>query len=854
MNRTLSAFVFLLVCATPVFAQNACNLSMTLECTATGACTAVTTNNGSSVCTGEFVTGFIAQTTRAQATIGGFHNSLGLTECFDSSFLPTVPVPIVLCFGDASLHPGGSFTTSAQVSSGNGAPNSVPVEAATIVIDTLESANIIGEAFAFNNLTTPTCTPQASVAAQVQSGVTYTVSWSPVVDPNATFTVDESTTADFSANVVSRQVSGFASDFQHSVTSPTNYYYRVRANSCGGAPGPNSPTVSIIVIPVPTVTGRTGDAVTPFGSTTPVSLKVFIPSPSGSAAPGGLTAQADPAFNVSTDRPYLTVNPPSGTIPPGGTTVTVTANPSNLPVGANTGSLTITSNGATSSKSVSVSLVTPVSPNGKTLPPPNSLIIPVVAHGPGALGPFQSDVRVTNAGVSSVKYQINYAPSRTDATQTGRSTTLEVGPGQTAALNDIVRDFFGIGTTDNPADQGAGALEIRPLNTSALQSFASSRTFTFNAKGTFGQFIAAIPFSQFATNAAFVPIPGVPSIGASKLSLQQIAQSARFRTNFGIVEGSGTPATGNIKIYNDAGQLLKTVPYSLLPGEHQQLNTFLSTQGIALDDGRIEVTVDSQTGAVTAYASVLDNTTNDPLAVTPVDTTNVSATRFVLPGMAALGGTNNFHSDVRLFNGGASAVTVTPTFYPQGPNTTPKQIASFTINAGEVKAFDDIVVSQFGLNGVGGSIVFTTPSPSSLVASGRTFTIDSSGGTFGQFIPGVTPTDGIGVGDRPLQVLQLEQSPNFRANVGLAELTGNPVDLKVTAYIPDAKASPFLLVHLEPNEFRQIGSVLANIGSELSTAYNGRVSIEVTGGSGRVAAYGSVIDNASLDPTYVPAQ
>jgi len=32
------------------------------------------------------------------------------------------------------------------------------------------------------------------------------------------------------------------------------------------------------------------------------------------------------------------------------------------------------------------------------------------------------------------------------------------------------------------------------------------------------------------------------------------------------------------------------------------------------------------------------------------------------------------------------------------------------------------------------------------------------------------------------------------------------------------------------------------------------VSVRVVGGSGRVAAYSSVIDNQSFDPTYVPAQ
>jgi hypothetical protein len=36
--------------------------------------------------------------------------------------------------------------------------------------------------------------------------------------------------------------------------------------------------------------------------------------------------------------------------------------------------------------------------------------------------------------------------------------------------------------------------------------------------------------------------------------------------------------------------------------------------------------------------------------------------------------------------------------------------------------------------------------------------------------------------------------------------------------------------------------------------YNARISVEVISGTGRVTAYGSVIDNESKDPTYVPAQ
>jgi len=831
--------------AIPAVAQNQCNLGMTINC-ANGTCTAVTTNNGSNMCTGEYIVAIFINDEQDRGTVTNFTTNLGLSgkECFDSSTLP-IGSGFAGCIGDASLGPGNSFTMSGQVDLG-GAPAS-EIVAVTAVLDPV-TEDQIGLAYAFNNAptVTPSCTPQASVPSATQSGTAYNVTWTPVIEANASYVVEESTTLDFSSSTPSQTTTTLSATFQHSVSTSTAYFYRVRATTCSGKPGPNSSTVGIVVQPVPTVTGRQGDVVTPFGSNTPVSMKVFIPSPTGKQA-------LDVGFTATTDKPYLTVTPSSGTIPPGGTTVTVTANPTNLPPGANTGTLTVTANGATvATKSVSVSLVTPVTPGGKSLPPQNTLIIPAVAHAPGALGPFQSDVRLTNGSTAQTAYQVTFTPTRTNATQSSKTTTVNVDPAQTIALNDVLKDFFGVGATDNPADAGQGTLEIRPLNSSSPLNYAASRTFTFNANGTFGQFIAAIPFSTFATKAAIAPVPGLPPpTGTPTLSLQQVAQSTKFRTNLGVVEGSGTAASGNIKLFDASGTLLKTVPYSLQPGEHQQ-NSFAGWGLPSVDDGRVEVTVESSTGAVTAYASVLDNITNDPLEVTPVQVSQVSANRYVLPGMAALGGVNNFHSDVRVYNGGSTAVTATPTFYPQG-NGTPVSATPLSIGAGEVKSFDDIVATLFNSNGLGGSVVFTTNSSSSLVATGRTYTIDPNNGTFGQFIPGVIPSQGIALSDRPLQILQLEESTNFRSNLGLAELTGNGATVHITAYIPDSKTTAAVDVPLSGNQFLQLGRVLASMypGQDV---YNARITVQVTGGTGRVAAYGSVIDNASRDPTYVPAE
>jgi len=84
---------------------------------------------------------------------------------------------------------------------------------------------------------------------------------------------------------------------------------------------------------------------------------------------------------------------------------------------------------------------------------------------------------------------------------------------------------------------------------SNLVTFASSRTFNVASNGTFGQYIPAVPFAKFIGKAA-------DASSRSVLSLQQIAQSSRYRTNLGILEGSGEPASLLVKIFGDGGQKL----------------------------------------------------------------------------------------------------------------------------------------------------------------------------------------------------------------------------------------------------------------------------------------------------------
>src|SRR5438105_11376826 len=352
MSRSFILCALALLIALPVVAQSPCDLDMSMTC-ASGNCTATTKNIGSNTCAGKYDIGFFGLGAETDVSFSGFSNSLGLATCYDASTLPGLAESFALCLGPGSLAPGSSFTMNvhAQV---NVPSNGQPIFEAFTVVSDPTTADNLAFVYVYDNSGSPllTCTPSVSVPSLTQSAVPYAVSWSPIVDTSATaFVIDESTTPDFSTITSSQTVQGRSAQFQHSVSASTIYYYRVRAVLCNSSPGENSQIVSIVVQPIPTASGRSAVAIAPVGSTSPVSVKIFIPGPSGKQA-------LDVPFTASVDKSYLTVTPSSGTIPPGGTTVTVTGNPSGLPPGANTGTLSVTTNGQTSNKSVDTRLVT----------------------------------------------------------------------------------------------------------------------------------------------------------------------------------------------------------------------------------------------------------------------------------------------------------------------------------------------------------------------------------------------------------------------------------------------------------------------------------------------------------------
>ena len=725
-----------------------------------------------------------------------------------------------------------------------------------------KATNSCGSANSATATIVVTC-PSASVPAisappVSPRSVPYEVSWTGNVTVTPTFELQEATNPDFIGATTTIVTGALKSVIppHPAITTDTRLYYRVRAiSACTGQATAYSNTVNT-VITVPQPSKSTEFVVgLPEGSSTPFTQDYLVPG-------FGTTATNGDTFAITTDVPWITVFPAAGALSAGGTTVQLTISPAGLISGSTTGTISVQRTNATSAKFASphgtttssvpfsISLVTPISPVPRdTAPPAGTLIIPAIAHADGIGTRFQSDIRIANAATESVTYDISFTPSASDGTATGKKTTMVIGSNETKGLDDVVKTWFGAGVL---GEGGLGTLEIRPIRLASggapnpLSTVASSRTYAITSAGTLGQFIPALPLTSFISDFSKDTL--------ARISLQQIAHNDRYRTNIGFTEGSGHSVEMLVKLIDISGTVVKSVPMGLGPYEHRQSGfNGVFGSGVTLSDGRIEVEVTSATGKVTAYASVLDSDTTDPLLVFPVQAGRLSATRYVVPGVAELNAASNFHTDMRIFNPSANPVTVSLQYKPQRGDNTPSPAAvSRTIGAGQILSIDNVLPSLWSLNASGGAVTITTANAAALVATARTFSREADGGTYGQFIPAVTATDAVGLGERGLEILQLEDSANFRSNVGLVEVTGNPVRVEMTLRTPDAKETGFLEFDLAGGEFMQIGRIFKSAG--YGNVYNGRVTLRVISGAGRVAGYGSVVDNRTADPTYVPSQ
>jgi hypothetical protein len=222
------------------------------------------------------------------------------------------------------------------------------------------------------------------------------------------------------------------------------------------------------------------------------------------------------------------------------------------------------------------------------------LWIAAAAHVHGRNGTvWRTDLEICVSQAHEVEYRLElYESDQANPEPPSESFTLDAG--HCVRYADVVRSVFDARTT--------GALRVVPVDGVIL---ASSRTYTRRADGgTYGQYIAAVPESEFTSWSSYSRLAPV---------FHSSDPTEGFRTNVGLVNGSDSAAEVLLEVRASDHRLLHEVLVDLGPFEHRQLNGFL--EGVAADgdlvDASIVVWNRTHPSKLFGYASVVDNATGD---------------------------------------------------------------------------------------------------------------------------------------------------------------------------------------------------------------------------------------------------
>ncbi len=464
--------------------------------------------------------------------------------------------------------------------------------------------------------------------------------------------------------------------------------------------------------------------------------------------------------------------------------------------------------------------------------------VPGVAHAPGAGGTtWRTDLAVVNRGPGAASGSVTFIPYDGSAPV---DQSFSLGPGRAVEWRDVLVSHFHLGADSSTK----GTVRIASSN----RVFATARTYNQTATGTFGQYLPALPAVSARSRGASA---GIDLTRTGQLGvIPQLKKSGAFRTNLGVQNIGGTSAKVEIRLFNGhGGQLGITKAETVAVGRYLQLDDVFAALGagstaIAYATVRV-VTPD---GAAWFYGSVVDNATGDPTTVPVLLPWSGDREIAGIAHAPGAGGTT-WRSDVTAVNPGGNTVALQPRFTVYDGGATATGQASI-LAAGTVE-WRDVAVSLFGYDQ--GSVVKGTmaiDAKPDLYLTARTYN-QAAAGTFGQYLPAVTAAEGFGqgvVGTIP----QLKKNASFRSNVGVLNLS--PFDIVAAIRLFDSTGAQVGTTRSQAvpaNEYFQVDDVFAALGAgNLDVAY---ATVEVMTDGGRIWAYGSVIDNATGDPTTIPA-
>ena len=227
----------------------------------------------------------------------------------------------------------------------------------------------------------------------------------------------------------------------------------------------------------------------------------------------------------------------------------------------------------------------------------NVWLLPSSAHAPGANGAFYTtDLTVANAGGADTTFTLKFLGHDQDGT-TGAERTFALAAGLSATYTDVLGSVF---------SQGSGAYGAIQISSASASLAVLGQTSTPGFGGTFGQSVPAAAPSDLV------------AAGASQ-SVIAVREDGAFRSNLILANATGAPLDVDVSLVADSGAALGAKRYSLPPLGMTQVGHVVRDLGVLGDvvGARLVLSTPTPGGSFAAYASAIDNTTNDPRTLLP---------------------------------------------------------------------------------------------------------------------------------------------------------------------------------------------------------------------------------------------
>ena len=466
---------------------------------------------------------------------------------------------------------------------------------------------------------------------------------------------------------------------------------------------------------------------------------------------------------------------------------------------------------------------------------PEEFMVPAVVHAPGYNNTvWRSDLRIFNPGTEPIMASVEYRPRETPNLVYGVQGTIAANG--TLVFDDITSAF------NLPGDTHQGSLRITFEGGDGTTPVVVSRTYNDVAVGTYGQYVPAVPVMP-------------PDEG--NLYLPGLVHNAAYRTNLLLANLGPDPVGGIVVNILDAyGTVVGTYGAGIQGSSSNLLVGIVELAGVTEPLDLFTIEVDAGGAPVTASASLIDETTGDPVLYGPGD---LEEGEVCLPGVAHLPGAlgSQWRSDMTLFNPTLQTISARFDYVPE---VALPLSYYFVVDLPARQSFmiQDVLGFLVGdnANTKGYLRVRATEGPTTPMVVARTYN-QADERHLRPEPRGLRPRRRARRRGDPLHPGRRHRRPGgdgvgYRTNLGLTNASQTSTARVLVTIYGDLQGQVVgqIPYTLQAGQFVQFDPFTAvGLGSDYSVY--GSIEVEVQEG-GPVAAYASVVDNGTQDPILIP--